>query len=209
MFLFVIFLKSEFLLLIKCLQNLRRIGLRNRNGIESLAFEVDDETIGFVMEHTYFLDVDDIGSVAAHQTAGIHAIICDGLHFAAEHITCDGAAALVKHIDIVILSLDVIQIVELDGQLQIAVIVHQVDDLGVFGHYLVVRLHRVALGEHKALSRVFQQDGQYGDGVRHRQSDKGDENAFGIEIAETMVGGSDFEVGNQRVAHRDDHDFEE
>ena len=160
------------------------------------------------MQYAHLLDVDDIRTVATHQTAGIHTVVCDGLHLTAQHVTCNGTAALVEHIDIIVFCLDVIKVVEFHGQLQIAVVVHQVDDLGVLGHHLVVRLHRVALGEHKAALRVFQQDSQYCDGVRHSQSDKGDKDAFGIEIAETVVGGSDFKIGDEGVAHRDNHDLE-
>ena len=94
--------------------------------------------------------------MAAHQTTGIHAVVGDGLHLATQHVARNVAATLVKHIDVVVLRLDVIEVVQFDRQFQVAVVVHQVDDFGVLGHHLVVRFHRVALGEHQALSRVFQ-----------------------------------------------------
>lgn len=209
MFLPEILLELEFLLLIKSFQNFCRVGLRNRDGIQSFALKVNDEAVGFVVQHAHLLDVDDIGTVAAHQTAGIHAVVGDGLHLATQHVARNSTAALIEDIDIIVLRLDVVEVVELDGQLQVAVVVHQVDDLGVLGHHFIVRFHRVALGEHEALSCVFQQDRQYGNGVRHSQGDKGDEDALRKEIAETVVGGADLEIGNQSVDHRDDHDFEE
>ena len=209
MYLIEILLELELLLLVERLQNLRRVGLRDGDGIETFALKVDDEAVGLVVEHAHLLDVDDIGTVAAHQRAGIHTVVGDGLHLAAEQIAGDDTAPLVKHVDVVVLRLDVIEVVELDGQFQVAVVVHQVDDFGVLRHHLVVRLHRVTLGEHEALSGVFQQDRQYGDRIGDRQGNKSDEDTFGIKVSKTMVCGLNLKIRDEGMTHRNDHDFEE
>ena len=108
MFLPEILLELEFLLLIKRLQHLRRIGLGNRYRLQPFAFEVDNEAVGFVVQDAHLLDVDDIGAVATHQAAGIHAVVGNGLHLAAQHIAGNVAASLIKHVDIVVLCLDII-----------------------------------------------------------------------------------------------------
>ena len=44
----------EFLLLVERLQHLRRIGVRDGDGIETFALKVDDEAVGFVVQNALY-----------------------------------------------------------------------------------------------------------------------------------------------------------
>ena len=197
------------LLFVECLQHLSRIGLGNGNRIQAFSFEINDEAISLVVQHTHLVDVDDVGAVAAHQAAGIHAVVLDGLHLAAQHVARNNAAALVEHVDVVVLRLDVIQVIELDGQFQVAIVIHEVDDLSVLGHHLVVRLHQVALCEHQPLLGVLEKHHQVGDDVWHRQGDESDEQTLGEDITEAISCRLDLEIRNAGVKSRDDHNLDQ
>ena len=60
-------LGGEGLFLIERLQHLLSIGLGYWDGLQSFAFEVENEAVGFVVQYADFLDVNDVGAMAAHQ----------------------------------------------------------------------------------------------------------------------------------------------
>ena len=112
------------------LDNCIRISLRYRNRVYSFEVEIYIKTVAFVSQNFYFLCVDNVSPVASHERSVSEGFF-NCLYLASNHITIQQSVFRIISYCVVIFCLDVIQVIEFDGEFQNSFIVGNIYDVNI------------------------------------------------------------------------------
>lgn len=172
------------------------VGYRHR--FQAFLVEVNEIAVGFIAYQLDIVGVNDICAVTAHERRA-----CDGvfniLDFVTQYERTDAVFIIVKHIDVVALCLDIVDVFKFYREFQGSGIVVEVDDVGVCHGLFAINgflcvLYACIVGLYH-FSGYFQyplgikkRETQVGDDKRKSKCNKSDQNAFAYDKSTGVPG---------------------